>query len=104
MCLKIQKKRYGNIYNYYCLLLCICDEDKKMWLIPYDEVKGLKTIGVAQKSKYNKYEVTKETLIEKLNYYYTVINKFEFKILDTPDFKDLIKTISEIINIYDEKK
>ena len=70
-----------------CLLLCICDEDKKMWLIPYEEVTGLKTIGVAQKSKYNKYEVNKETLIEKLNYYYTIINKFEFKILDTPTSK-----------------
>ena len=70
-----------------CLLLCICDEDKKMWLIPYEEVKGLKTIGVALKSKYNKYEVTKETLIEKLNNYYILINKFEFKILDTPTSK-----------------
>lgn len=67
-----------------CLLLCVCDEDKKMWLIPYEEVKGLKTIGVAQKSKYNKYEVSKENLLEKLNYYYTLINKFEFNILDTP--------------------
>ena len=70
-----------------CLLLCLCDEDKKMWLIPYEEVTGLKTIGIAQKSKYNKYEVNKETLIEKLNYYYTLINKFEFKILDTPTSK-----------------
>jgi hypothetical protein len=70
-----------------CLLLCICDEDKKMWLIPYEEVKGLKTIGIAQKSKYNKYEVTKETLTEKLNYYYTLIKKFEFNILDTPTSK-----------------
>ena len=70
-----------------CLLLCICDEDKKMWLIPYEEVKGLKTIGVAQKSKYNKYEVTKEMLIEKLNYYYALIKKFEFNILDTPTSK-----------------
>jgi hypothetical protein len=76
---KLNNGEYDN-----CLLLCICDEDKKMWLIPYDEVKGLKTIGVAQKSKYNKYEVNKETLIEKLNYYYNLINKFEFKILDTP--------------------
>ena len=67
-----------------CLLLCICDEDKKMWLIPYEEVKGLKTIGIAQKSKYNKYEVSQENLIEKLNNYYFTINKFEFKILDTP--------------------
>lgn len=72
----------GNYDN--CLLLCICDEDKKMWLIPYEEVKGLKTIGIAQKSKYNKYEVNQENLIDKLNNYYTTINKFEFKILDTP--------------------
>ena len=70
-----------------CLLLCICDEDKQMWLIPYDEVKGLKTIGIAKKSKYNKYEVTKEMLIEKLNYYYALIKKFEFDILDTPTSK-----------------
>jgi len=67
-----------------CLLLCICEEDKKMWLIPYEEVTGLRTIGVAQKSKYTKYEVSKENLIEKLNYYYAKINKFEFTILDTP--------------------
>ena len=53
-----------------CLLLCICEEDKKMWLIPYEDVNGLKTIGIAQKSKYNKYEITKEMLISKLNYYF----------------------------------
>ena len=70
-----------------CLLLCICDEDKNMWLIPYEEVKGLTTIGVAKKSKYNKYEVNKENLIEKLTNYYKLINKFEFNILDTPTSK-----------------
>jgi hypothetical protein len=70
-----------------CLLLCICDEDKSMWLIPYEEVKGLKTIGIAKKSKYNKYEVNKENLIEKLTNYYKLINKFEFNILDTPTSK-----------------
>lgn len=66
-------------------MLCMCDEDKKMWLIPYEEVKGLKTIGVAQKSKYNIYEVNEENLMEKLHYYYTLINKYEFKTLDTPN-------------------
>ncbi len=34
--------------------------------------------------------------------YRVVVEKF--KTLDNPDFKDLVKTISEIINIYDEKK
>lgn len=67
-----------------CLILCICEEDKKMWLIPYGEVNGLKTIGVAQKSKYNKYEVNKENLIDKLLQYYDICLKFNFVILDTP--------------------
>jgi hypothetical protein len=70
-----------------CLILCICEEDKKMWLIPYEDVKGLKTIGIAQKSKYNKYEITKEILISKLNYYFDLCNKFNFEILDTPTSK-----------------
>jgi len=67
-----------------CLILCVCEEDKKMWLIPYEEVKGLKTIGVAQKSKYNKYEVTKDNLINTLTNYYDMSIKFNFSILDTP--------------------
>jgi hypothetical protein len=67
-----------------CLMLCICEEDKKMWLIPYESVKGLKTIGVAQKSIYNKYEVSEENLIEKLLEYYDSSKKFEFNVLNTP--------------------
>jgi len=67
-----------------CLILCVCEEDKKMWLIPYEEVNGLKTIGVAQKSKYNKYEVNKENLIDELSNYYDTCKKFNFVVLDTP--------------------
>jgi hypothetical protein len=85
-----------------CLLLCFCEDDKKIWLIPYEEVKGLKTIGVAQKSKYNKYEVNKENLFEKLNNYYMLINKFEFKILDTPTSKTQ-KQEQEYRNIRENK-
>jgi hypothetical protein len=70
-----------------CLILCVCDEDKKMWLIPYEEVKGLKTIGIAKKSKYNKYEINTDNLIEKLNYYYKLSSKTNFDILDTPTSK-----------------
>ena len=70
-----------------CLLLCVCDEDKKMWLIPYEEVAGLKTIGVAQKSKYNKYEINSENLIEKLNECYDVCKKNNFDALNTPTSK-----------------
>ena len=76
---RLNSGKYDN-----CIILCICDEDKKMWLIPYEEVYEMKTIGIAQKSKYNMYEVTKDNLIEKINYYYEVSNKFSFDILDTP--------------------
>ena len=67
-----------------CLLLCVCDEDKKMWLMPYEEVAGLKTIGVAQKSKYNKYEINSENLIDKLSQYYDLLKKNNFDALNTP--------------------
>jgi len=72
----------GNYEN--CLILCICDEDKKMWLIPYEEVNGLKTIGIALKSKYNKFEVTIENIMEKLDNYYEKGTKFNFETIDTP--------------------
>jgi len=79
---RLNNGKYNN-----CILLCICEEDKKIWLIPYDEVDGLKTIGIAQKSKYNKYEVTIENLTEKLNYFYNSTNKFNFDTLNTPTNK-----------------
>lgn len=72
----------GNYEN--CLILCMCDEDKRMWLIPYEDVKGLKTIGVANKSKYNKYEVNVDNLIETLNHYYSIIHKSSFEDSNIP--------------------
>lgn len=76
---RLNSGKYDN-----CIILCICDEDKKMWLIPYEEVDGLQTIGIAKKSKYNKYEVNTDNLIEKINNYYELSNKFSFDILDIP--------------------
>lgn len=75
----------GNYDN--CLILCMCDEDKKIWLIPYDDVKGLKTIGIANKSKYNKYEVSIDNLIEKLKYYYSIIHTLSFEDCNIPTSK-----------------
>jgi len=79
---RLNNGQYNN-----CILLCICEEDKKMWLIPYEEVNGLKTIGIAQKSKYNKYEVTSENLIKKLQVYYDSTTKINLNILNTPTSK-----------------
>jgi hypothetical protein len=78
-CFKLNSGKYEN-----CILLCFCEEDKRSWLIPYEEVIGITSISISVKSKYNKYEVTNETIIEKLNHYYTLCNKVSFTILDTP--------------------
>ena len=67
-----------------CLVVCICLEDKKMWIVPFEEVKGYKTVGIATKSKYNKYEVTKENISELLMEKYSKINKFDYDTLNTP--------------------
>jgi len=67
-----------------CLILCICQEDKKIWLIPYEEVKGLKTIGIAKKSKYNKYEVNNANLFESIDIFYNTLSLFEYNIINIP--------------------
>lgn len=67
-----------------CLILCICLEDKKMWLIPYENVKGQKSIKISVKSKYNHYEVTPDNIKEKLMNFYNNIPNFQFDILNTP--------------------
>ena len=71
-----------NYDNY--LILCICLEDKKMWLIPYEDVKGQISIKISIKSKYNHYEVTPNNIKEKLMNFYENIPNFQFDILNTP--------------------
>jgi len=85
---KTEREQYYfrlNTGNYEdCLILCICEEDKKIWLIPYEDVKGLKTIGIAKKSKYNKYEVTKDNLFELLQVFYNTLPTFEYDTINIP--------------------
>jgi phage-related protein len=67
------------------IILCICYVDKKMWAIPYENVKDLKKITIGlKKSKYNIYELTNENIISKLNELYNNSIKFNFETLDTP--------------------
>ena len=87
-CKKTDKGKYyfrlnGINYDNY-LILCICLEDKKMWLIPYEDVKGQKTIGISITSKYNDYEVNVNTIDNKLMNFYENMPKFQFDILNTP--------------------
>ena len=70
-----------NYDNY--LILCICLEDKKMWLIPYEDVKGQVGIKISITSKYNDYEVTPDNIKEKLTNFYNNMHNFQFDILNT---------------------
>ena len=64
------------------LILCICEEDKRMWLFPYEDLNGITKIHVGIKSKYNEYEITNN--LEKLNHYYQNTKKFTYEELDKP--------------------
>jgi hypothetical protein len=85
--IKTEREQYYfrlNNSNYEnCLILCICETDKKMWLIPYEHIIGQKTIGIAKKSKYNKYEII-ENLYEHIQKFYNSLNKFCFEELNIP--------------------
>jgi hypothetical protein len=76
---KLNKTKYEN-----CIILCICLEDKKMWLIPYEDVQELSSIGVSIKSKYNCYEVSTDNIQNKLTNFYQCTAKFSFDTLNTP--------------------
>jgi hypothetical protein len=68
-----------------CLLLFYCCEDDSMWLIPENTVANQKKVSIGyNKSKYNIYKTTSETLISKLHELYLTTSKFSFETLDTP--------------------
>jgi hypothetical protein len=64
------------------LVLCVCEEDKRMWLFPYEDLNGITKIHVGIKSKYNDYEITNN--LEKINHYYKITKKFTYEELDKP--------------------
>lgn len=83
---------YGfHIENDYndMLMLCMCWENKKTWLIPYSVVQGQRklTIGLT-KSKYSKYEILDNNqLSSTLQDFYESVPKIHFEALDTPGNK-----------------
>jgi hypothetical protein len=58
-CFKLNKKLYKN-----CLMICICIEERKFWVIHYNEIPIIQTLSISDKSKYNKYEVKEEDLTQ----------------------------------------
>jgi hypothetical protein len=84
-----------HINNEYknCLLLFYCCEDQSMWLIPENIIQNQQKVSIGfNKSKYNIYKVTKDSIINKLYELYNTTSKFEFDILNRP------------INIYQQRE
>jgi hypothetical protein len=67
-----------------CMILCICLEDKRMWGFTQENIQGLIKLSIGlNKSKYDKYELTENTIIEALNKNYELL-KNDFDILNIP--------------------
>ena len=77
----LDKKKYNDL-----LILCMCFENKKMWLIPFDNIceKIKISIGI-NKSKYNIFEITPENINKKINEYYLNNKRFNFNYLNKPN-------------------
>lgn len=82
-----EKNGYSfHLQNHYkdCIILCMCWEDKRIWMFPSEDVNHLTkiSIGLNKSKKYSKYEVT--DIVEKLSEYQAKTKQFAFEILDTP--------------------
>lgn len=68
-----------------CVIFCLCDSDKKMWLFDGNNVNISNKIAIGlKKSKYDDNEVTKDNLLEHLDAFYNKLTKTKFEITDTP--------------------
>jgi hypothetical protein len=50
---------FSHIYDGYknMLIICICIEEKKLWILPYNHLKNITKLNISVKSKYSKYLV-----------------------------------------------
>lgn len=69
----------------FCIILCMCQENKRMWAFPYETVMNIKMLRIGKKkSKYNEKEVINKNLFEKFNLFYETTTKKSFSQLNTP--------------------
>ena len=57
------------------IIICICTSEKKIWVIPYEDIKHLSKLNISINSKYNKYLVNDNNLLsDSIIKYMTVYN------------------------------
>jgi hypothetical protein len=67
-----------------CIIICICECDKKMWMFDGNTITTNSiSIGLI-KSKNDKFEITKYTIHEKITQYYNTFPKYDFETTDIP--------------------
>jgi hypothetical protein len=59
-------KKYNNM-----LIICVCIDEKKIWVIPYEDITNIEKVNISINSKYNKYLVQDNLLLydEIVKYY-----------------------------------
>lgn len=77
----VNNKDYTNM-----LLICVCNLEQKIWIIPYNELHLKKNLNISVKSKYSKYFVDKSNI-------YNAIESYIDKII-VSDLKSLMIPIS----------
>lgn len=76
-----------------CLVLLYCCEDENMWLIPENIISNQTKISIGyNRSKYDVYKITNDSIINKMQEFYYITSQFEFDKLNTP------------INIYQQRE
>lgn len=66
------------------LLICVCNEEQKVWIIPYNNLCVKRKFNISVKSKYNRYLVDKSNVYDTIKSYMDKIVLSELKLLMTP--------------------
>lgn len=84
-CFHIDNKIYTN-----CIMVFICTTEEKVWIIPFDELDDLSSlrIGLTNKSKYNKYLTTEETIVPIIKNHYSITQHFNKEVAVEPQSID----------------
>jgi hypothetical protein len=77
--------KFDKCSNYTnCIIMCICESDKKMWILDGNTItKTSISIGL-EKSQNDDFEITTSTIYDKLSNFYNTFPKYDFETIDTP--------------------
>lgn len=67
------------------LMICICIEEKKIWIIPYNDITVKASINISRQSKYNKYLIKNTKINEIISMYKNKIILNSLNIWMTPN-------------------